>query len=45
MSTLHLPKSFEKVSKGFKGSDPSAWGVFALGICSLAVILAAFYYR
>lgn len=45
MSTLHLPKSFEHLSEGFKGSDPSAWGVLALAICSLAVIFAAIYFR
>jgi hypothetical protein len=42
---FHLSKNLEKVSKGFKGSDPYAWVVLILATCSLAVILAVIYFR
>lgn len=45
MHTLHLPRSLEHVSTSIKNSDPVAWIVLVLAIGSLAVLLAATYFR
>lgn len=45
MLTLHLPKNLEQISNSFKHTDPAAWIVLAVAIGSMAVILAATYFR
>jgi len=46
MSTLHFPKRFNQVvTQSFSGTDPKAWGVLAVAVCSLIAILALFFLR
>jgi hypothetical protein len=45
MSHLHLPRNFEHFSEMLHHTDPNAWIVLALAICSLAAIFAALFFR
>ena len=45
MLNLHLPRNFEQVSTSIKNTDPVAWIVLVLAMASLAVLLAATYFR
>jgi hypothetical protein len=45
MSTMHMPKRFTQVTRSFSGTDPKAWGVLLIAVCSLMAILAVFFWR
>ena len=46
MSTMHLPERFNQVvTQTFGGTDPKAWGVLVVAVCSLLAILALFFLR
>jgi hypothetical protein len=45
MSNLHLPRMSAHFSEMFHHSDPNAWIVLVLAICSLAAIFSVLVFR
>jgi hypothetical protein len=45
MLTMHVPKRFTQVSRSFIGTDPKAWTVLIVAVCSLAAIIAFAFSR
>ena len=43
MFSVHVPSRFVQISRSFARTDGTAWVVVAVGVCTAALIYAAFF--